>query len=112
MKHFFSPTANTASLSGNIINPLQQYAPGPLDYRETPNSSNINTIRGRERTKFQPSSIKHCNIVDNPCEVSKSFPPMKYRSMSCEDARQAVNESLLNVSSMQHLLDSRRYLQI
>jgi len=37
---------------------------------------------------------------------------MKYRSMSCEDARQAVNESLLNVSSMQHLLDSRRSVSV
>jgi len=32
--------------------------------------------------------------------------------MSCEDARQAVNESLLNVSSMQHLLDSRRSVSV
>ena len=99
----------------NTYSPLRKYAPSPSDthFRNLTETSNAPSdhrqvkIRGRERTKKTATLKGQGNIFDNP-EHSKSFPPMKYRSMSCEDARQAVNESLVKVSSMQHLLEKRR----
>ena len=110
----------TASEKNNLIstdnccNPLQKYAPTTVNsiFLNTPDTSSVdhesrNTRGGRDCTKYEATSRKYGNIVDNP-HKSKSFPPMKYRSMSCEDARQAVNQSLVKVSSMQHMLERRR----
>ena len=103
------------SVSNNARNRLHKYAPSSSDcnFRNVPKTSNVSSdnqltqTRGRERTKDVSNLNRHRDIFDNP-EHSKSFPPMKYRSMSCEDARQAVNDSLVKVSSMQHLLEKRR----
>ena len=107
---------NSFISNDDCYNPLQKYAPTTANaiFRNTPDTSSVDhesrsTRRGRDRTKVDATSGKHGNIVDNP-NKSKSVPPMKYRSISCEDARQAVNQSLDNVSSMQHLLERRRWI--
>ena len=89
------------------INPLRKYAPDPID-ANFKNSSSTSTDhepqRGRDRTKLSLTSKK----VDNYINVSLSLSSSKYRSISCEDARQALNESLMKVSTMQNLLETRR----
>ena len=93
------------------INPLQKYAPNPLDvnFRNTTNTSSDHEplkTRGRDRPKSSLTSRKLVNQVDNPDD--NSFSSSKYRSISCEDARQALNESLMKVCSMQNMLENRR----
>ena len=103
---------NYQTAKKNKPSDLAKYAPNPLDdtLRGTPhanfNHKQIN-LRGRDRIKFEPTLGRHGHDVDKQ-KKSKSFPPMKYRSMSCDDARQAVNETLVKVSSMQNLLEKRR----
>ena len=99
--------------SNNSINPLQKYAPNPLDanFRDTSITSTDHeplSTRGRDRAKSSLTSRKIVNQVDNPTDTLTSFSSSKYRSISCEDARQALNESLVKVSTMQHMLETRR----
>jgi hypothetical protein len=105
------------SVSNNVCNPLQKYAPSTSDsnFHNVPNTSNVSyahqltKTRGRERTKDVSNLKGQGHIFDHP-EHSKSFPPMKYRSMSCEDARQAVNDSLVKVPSLfQQVLHRRNF---
>ena len=97
------------------INPLQKYAPNPLDvnFRNTTNNTSSDherlKTRGRDRPKSSLTSRKLVNQVDNPNDYNyNSFSSSKYRSISCEDARQALNESLMKVCSMQNMLETRR----
>ena len=95
----------------SCVNPLQKYAPNPLDvnFRNTTNTSSDHEplkTRGRDRPKSSLTSRKLVNQVDNPDD--NSFSSSKYRSISCEDARQALNESLMKVCSMQNMLETRR----
>ena len=89
------------------INPLRKYAPDPIDAKFR-NSSSTSTDhepqRGRDRNKLSLTSKKLDNHIDNSNSLSSS----KYRSISCEDARQALNESLMKVSTMQNMLETRR----
>ena len=99
--------------TNNSINPLQKYVPNPLDanFRDTLNTSTDHEphkARGRDRAKSSITSRKILNPVDNSTDNWTSFRSSKYRSISCEDARQALNESLVKVSSMQHMLETRR----
>ena len=97
----------------SCVNPLQKYAPNPLDvnFRNTTNTSSDHEplkTRGRDRPKSSLTSRKLVNQVDNPDDNAISFSSSKYRSISCEDARQALNESLMKVCSMQNMLENRR----
>ena len=105
-------TQKNTSISNNNRSTLAKYAPNPLDDNlrgtsHAPSDHKQINLRGRDRIKFAPTLRSHGHDVDNQ-KKSKSFPPMKYRSMSCDDARQAVNETLVKVSSMQNLLEKRR----
>ena len=107
-KELFQDNNPTVTIS---INPLQKYAPNPLDvnFRKTTNTSSDHEplkTRGRDRPKSSLTSRKLVNQVDNPDD--NSFSSSKYRSISCEDARQALNESLMKVCSMQNMLETRR----
>ena len=98
----------------SCVNPLQKYAPNPLDvnFRNTTNTSSDHEplkTRGRDRPKSSLTSRKLGNQVDNPDDNNlNSLSSSKYRSISCEDARQALNESLMKVCSMQNMLETRR----
>ena len=89
------------------INPLRKYAPDPID-ANFKNSSSTSTDhepqRGRDRNKLSLTSKNFDNHINDSYSLSSS----KYRSISCEDARQALNESLMKVSTMQNLLETRR----
>ena len=108
-KSFDDKTATTSTKTS--INPLHKHAPNPIDanfqnYSST--SADHETKRGRNRTKLSLTSRKLFNQVDNPNINYHSLSSSKYRSISCEDARQALNESLIKVSTMQNMLETRR----